>query len=104
MSFTLCFIDAECRKKPYYAECHYAKSHYAECRCTSLLPLYALSIVIVLDSEPKRQTTTAGFWSRRYKTSLALMGLYHSLDGITTYKYKLLRFLTIIFLAKRRRH
>jgi hypothetical protein len=53
-------IYAECRKGPYYEECRYAKS-YAECRGASLLPLFALSSVIVLNSEPKRLTTTTGF-------------------------------------------
>jgi hypothetical protein len=35
---------------------------------------------------------------------LITIGLYHTLDGITNPKYKLLLFLTTIFFTKRRRH
>ncbi len=35
-----------------------------------------------------------------YGAKAILMGLYHPLDGITNPKYKLLRFLTTIFLQR----
>ncbi len=112
----LCWVshkspNAECHIQGIYAECH-IKALYAECHIQAL---YAECCVVPFQHCLKHLVRLALIawhfllichfvvainYTCVWLIISATIGLYHLLDGDTNQKYKLLHFLTIIFLQR----
>jgi hypothetical protein len=72
---------AECR----CAECRYAECRYTQCRCAECRGTLHVPFTALLQALPVTGSGSANG---------SIIGLYHTLDGVTNRKYKLLHFLT----------